>query len=422
MHDFVIIGGGIIGMSTAMQLIDLYPDARMVLLEKESGPAHHQTGHNSGVIHAGVYYTPGSLKAKFCLAGNRATKAFCDENGIRYDTCGKMLVATSTLEMERMKALWERTAANGLEREWLSAAELKEQEPNITGMGGIFVPSSGIVSYREVTAAMAKNFQRKGGEIVYNAEVTALKEHASGVVVHTGDGREFEGSTLITCSGLMADRLVKMLGVEPGFIICPFRGEYFRLAPQHNQIVNHLIYPIPDPAMPFLGVHLTRMIDGSVTVGPNAVLAFKREGYRKRDISLSDMLEMFGSGGIRRVLQNNLRSGLGEMKNSLCKSGYLKLVQKYCPSLTQQDLQPYPAGVRAQAVSPDGKLIDDFLFVTTPRSIHTCNAPSPAATSALPIGAHIVSKVQALLESQSNPGRTLRAARSADALHAAYSR
>ncbi|KJM60765.1 hydroxyglutarate oxidase [Pluralibacter gergoviae] len=422
MHDFVIIGGGIIGMSTAMQLIDLYPDARMVLLEKESGPAHHQTGHNSGVIHAGVYYTPGSLKAKFCLAGNRATKAFCDENGIRYDTCGKMLVATSTLEMERMKALWERTAANGLEREWLSAAELKEREPNITGMGGIFVPSSGIVSYREVTAAMAKNFQRKGGEIVYNAEVSALKEHASGVVVHTGDGREFEGSTLITCSGLMADRLVKMLGVEPGFIICPFRGEYFRLAPQHNQIVNHLIYPIPDPAMPFLGVHLTRMIDGSVTVGPNAVLAFKREGYRKRDISLSDMLEMFGSGGIRRVLQNNLRSGLGEMKNSLCKSGYLKLVQKYCPSLTQQDLQPYPAGVRAQAVSPDGKLIDDFLFVTTPRSIHTCNAPSPAATSALPIGAHIVSKVQALLESQSNPGRTLRAARSADALHAAYSR
>lgn len=422
MHDFVIIGGGIIGMSTAMQLIDLYPDARMVLLEKESGPAHHQTGHNSGVIHAGVYYTPGSLKAKFCLAGNRATKAFCDENGIRYDTCGKMLMATSTLEMERMKALWERTAANGLEREWLSAAELKEREPNITGMGGIFVPSSGIVSYREVTAAMAKNFQRKGGEIVYNAEVTALKEHASGVVVHTGDGREFEGSTLITCSGLMADRLVKMIGVEPGFIICPFRGEYFRLAPQHNQIVNHLIYPIPDPAMPFLGVHLTRMIDGSVTVGPNAVLAFKREGYRKRDISFSDMLEMFGSGGIRRVLQNNLRSGLGEMKNSLCKSGYLKLVQKYCPSLTQQDLQPYPAGVRAQAVSPDGKLIDDFLFVTTPRSIHTCNAPSPAATSALPIGAHIVSKVQALLESQSNPGRTLRAARSADALHAAYSR
>ena len=236
----------------------------------------------------------------------------------------------------------------------------------------------------------------------------------------TRQGGEYEASTLISCSGLMADRLVKMLGLEPGFIICPFRGEYFRLAPEHNQIVNHLIYPIPDPAMPFLGVHLTRMIDGSVTVGPNAVLAFKREGYRKRDFSFSDTLEILGSSGIRRVLQNHLRSGLGEMKNSLCKSGYLRLVQKYCPRLSLSDLQPWPAGVRAQAVSPDGKLIDDFLFVTTPRTIHTCNAPSPAATSAIPIGAHIVSKVQTLLASQSNPGRTLRAARSVDALHAAF--
>ncbi|QMJ04670.1 L-2-hydroxyglutarate oxidase [Citrobacter freundii] len=422
MYDFVIIGGGIIGMSTAMQLIDVYPDAKIALLEKESGPACHQTGHNSGVIHAGVYYTPGSLKAKFCLAGNLATKAFCDQNGIRYDVCGKMLVATSTLEMERMRALWDRTAANGLEREWLNAEELHEREPNITGLGGIFVPSSGIVSYRDVTAAMARIFQAKGGEIVYNAEVSGLKEHAAGVIVHTRQGQEYEGATLISCSGLMADRLVKMLGVEPGFIICPFRGEYFRLAPEHNHIVNHLIYPIPDPSMPFLGVHLTRMIDGSITVGPNAVLAFKREGYRKRDISLSDTLEILGSSGIRRVLQNNLRSGLSEMKNSLCKSGYLRRVQKYCPSLTLKDLQPWPAGVRAQAVSPDGKLIDDFLFVTTPRSIHTCNAPSPAATSALPIGAHIVSKVHALLENQSNPGRTLRAARSVETLHAAFTR
>lgn len=268
MYDFVIIGGGIIGMSTAMQLIEIYPDARIALLEKETGPACHQTGHNSGVIHAGVYYTPGSLKAQFCLAGNRATKAFCEQNGIRYDVCGKMLVATSPLEMERMRALWDRTAANGLQREWLSAGELREREPNITGLGGIFVPSSGIVSYRDVAAAMAKIFEAKGGTIVYDAEVSALKEHASGVVIRTRQGGEYEASTLIACSGLMADRLVKMLGVDPGFIICPFRGEYFQLAPQHNQIVNHLIYPIPDPAMPFLGVHLTRMIDGSVTVGP----------------------------------------------------------------------------------------------------------------------------------------------------------
>ena len=345
MYDFVIIGGGIIGMSTAMQLIDVYPDARIALLEKESGPACHQTGHNSGVIHAGVYYTPGSLKAQFCLAGNRATKAFCDQNGIRYDNCGKMLVATSELEMERMRALWERTAANGIDREWLNAEELREREPNITGLGGIFVPSSGIVSYREVTAAMAKIFQARGGEIIYNAEVSALSEHKNGVVICTRQGGEYEASTLISCSGLMADRLVKMLGLEPGFIICPFRGEYFRLAPEHNQIVNHLIYPIPDPAMPFLGVHLTRMIDGSVTVGPNAVLAFKREGYRKRDFSFSDTLEILGSSGIRRVLQNHLRSGLGEMKNSLCKSGYLRLVQKYCPRLSLSDLQPWPGGI-----------------------------------------------------------------------------
>ncbi|KNC92885.1 L-2-hydroxyglutarate oxidase [Trabulsiella odontotermitis] len=410
MYDFVIIGGGIIGMSTAMQLAGVYPDARIALLEKESAAAQHQTGHNSGVIHAGVYYTPGTLKAQFCLAGNRATKAFCEQNNIRFETCGKMLVATSPQEMERMRALWDRTAENQLERYWLSAEELREREPNIRGLGGIFVPSSGIVSYRDVTEAMARRFRDSGGEIIYGAEVSALREHATGVVIRTKQGQEFEASTLITCAGLMADRLVSMLGRDPGFIICPFRGEYFRLAPQHNRIVNHLIYPIPDPAMPFLGVHLTRMIDGSVTVGPNAVLAFKREGYRKRDISLYDTLEILRSPGIRRVLNGNLRAGLNEMKNSLCKSGYLRLVQKYCPSLRAEDLQPWPAGVRAQAVSPDGKLIDDFLFVTTPRSIHTCNAPSPAATSAIPIGAHIVSKVQSLLDSQQNAGRSLRAA------------
>lgn len=235
------------------------------------------------MIHAGVYYTPGSLKARFCLAGNQATKTFCDQNNIRYDTCGKMLVATSELEMARMRALWERTAANGLEREWLSAAELREREPNIIGLGGIFVPSSGIVSYRDVATAMANRFQAKGGEIIYHAEVSALTEHAAGVVIRTSQGRESNRYAYRLCRA-DGGSAGQMLGVEPGFIICPFRGEYFRLAPRHNRIVNHLIYPIPDPAMPFLGVHLTRMIDGSVTVGPNAVLALKREGYRKRDV------------------------------------------------------------------------------------------------------------------------------------------
>jgi L-2-hydroxyglutarate oxidase len=393
MYDTIIIGGGILGLSTAMQLIRAYPDKKMLLVEKEDGPARHQTGHNSGVIHAGVYYTPGSLKARFCLEGNQATKAFCDEHDIAYDECGKLLVATDDLELQRMQALWERTEANGLERHWLTADELHEREPNITGVGGIFVPSSGIVNYAEVATAMGREFEAAGGEIRYSTSVTGLSERTNEVVVSTDQG-DFSTRFMVSCSGLMADRVVRMLGIEPDFTICPFRGEYYRLPAQHNQIVNHLIYPIPDPSMPFLGVHLTRMIDGSVTVGPNAVLAWKREGYRKTDISFSDTLAMFRHSGIRQVLKDNLRPGLIELKNSLYKKGYLEQVRKYCPSLMLADLEPYPAGVRAQAVSNDGKLIDDFLFVNTPRTVNVCNAPSPAATSAIPIGAHIVEKVQ----------------------------
>ncbi|MDI5932733.1 L-2-hydroxyglutarate oxidase [Halomonas kalidii] len=397
MYDFIIVGGGILGMSTAMQLQREYPHRRMLLVEKESGPARHQTGHNSGVIHAGVYYTPGSLKARFCLAGNQATREFCDAHGVRYDTCGKLLVATNGLEMQRMQALWERTAANGLEREWLPEGALKEREPNITGIGGILVPSSGIVDYAEVTRAMAAEFERLGGEIHYGCEVTALEERRQEVVVTTSRDT-FSGRYLVSCSGLMADRVIRMLGLDPGFTICPFRGEYYRLPEQHNRIVTHLIYPIPDPSMPFLGVHLTRMIDGGVTVGPNAVLAMKREGYRRRDLSLGDMVQMFTDPAILKVLGRNLRPGLVEMKNSLYRKGYLDLVRKYCPSLTLDDLGGYPSGVRAQAVSRDGKLVDDFLFVNTPRTVNVGNAPSPAATSAIPIGAHIVGTVKAQVE------------------------
>ncbi len=393
MYDFIIIGGGIIGMSTAMQLIRTYPNRKMLLVEKEPGPAHHQTGHNSGVIHAGVYYTPGSLKARFCLEGNRATKDFCDTHDIAYDECGKLLVATNDLEVERMKALWKRTAANGLQREWLSAPQLKEREPNINGVGGIFVPSSGIVNYGEITAAMAGEFQRLGGEILYSTKVLGLEERATEAVVKTSQG-DFASRYLISCSGLMADRIVRMLGLDPGFTICPFRGEYFVLPEKYNGIVNHLIYPIPDPSMPFLGVHLTRMIDGTVTVGPNAVLALKREGYQKSDISFADIIGMFTNPGILKVLKDNLKPGLREMKNSLFKDGYLREVQKYCPILKKEDLGEYPAGVRAQAVSKDGKLVDDFLFVNTKRTVNVCNAPSPAATSAIPIGAYIVETVK----------------------------
>jgi len=394
MYDYIIIGGGIVGMSTAMQLLQQKPDAKLLVLEKEAQVAHHQTGHNSGVIHAGVYYTPGSLKAKFCLEGNIATKAFCDDNNIPYDECGKLLVATNETEMERMKALWERTEANGIERYWLSADELKEREPNITGIGGIFVPSSGIVSYRRVTEVMADKVREAGGHIEFNCEVKALKESDSEVVVTTSLG-SFTSQYMISCSGLMADRVVKMLGIKPKFKICPFRGEYYLLKPEHNQVVNHLIYPIPDPSMPFLGVHLTRMIDGTVTVGPNAVMAWKREGYKKTDISLKDSIEALTYPGILKVLKANLKPGLIEMKNSIFKGGYLKEVNKYCPSIVKSDLGSYPAGVRAQAVSEDGKLVDDFLFVKTKRTINVCNAPSPAATSAIPIGKHILEEAEA---------------------------
>lgn len=398
-YDFIIIGGGIIGTSVAMQLINKHPKSKIALLEKENSLAKHQTGHNSGVIHAGVYYTPGSLKAKFCFEGNKATKEFCDENGIKYDVCGKLLVATTSLEMQRMKALWERTQENGLERFLLDDLQLKEREPNITGLGGIFFPSTAIVSYSEVTKAMARRFEEKGGKIFYNTEVKALREHSKGMIVKTTQG-QFESQYLISCSGLMSDKIVRLLGMKPNFIITPFRGEYYQLRAEHNNIVKHLIYPIPDPTVPFLGVHLTRMIDGSVTVGPNAVLAYKREGYKKSDFSLSDMKEMLFHSGVRRVIAKHFKTGLVELKNSLCKSGYLKLVQKYCPKLRKDDLIPYPAGVRAQAVSDDGELIEDFLFVNTRRSVNVCNAPSPAATSALPIGKHILKEVEKMLNNQ----------------------
>ncbi|MBY4677432.1 L-2-hydroxyglutarate oxidase [Marinobacterium arenosum] len=398
MYDFVVIGGGIIGMSTAMQLQQAYPGRSVLVLEKESGPARHQTGHNSGVIHAGVYYKPGSLKARFCKEGNIATRQFCEQHDIKYDQCGKLLVATNAVELERMQALVGRCAENGIEIEVLDAEQLKAREPNISGVGAIFVPSTGIVSYTEISARMGELVQANGGEVRFNTEVQKLEEFADRVTVFTNEGR-VQGRYLVACAGLHADRIVRMMGLEPDFKIIPFRGEYFLLDAQHNQIVNHLIYPIPDPELPFLGVHLTRMIDGTVTVGPNAVIAFAREGYGKFDISLKDCFEMFSYPGMLKVLMRNFKISLVELKNSLCKRGYLKLVQKYCPSLTLDDLKPYPAGIRAQAVAKDGSLVDDFLFFNTQRALAVCNAPSPAATSAIPIGGYIVEQVKGLVES-----------------------
>ncbi|MBY8200171.1 L-2-hydroxyglutarate oxidase [Vibrio fluvialis] len=394
--DYVIVGGGIVGVSTAWQLKQQYPDKSILLVDKEAGFSRHQTGHNSGVIHAGVYYAPGSLKADFCKRGVERTLSFCAKHDIPVENCGKLLVATNEVEFERMQALFERCLQNELDVELLDAAQLKLAEPNITGLGAIYVKATSIVNYRLVTEKMAEEFKALGGEVCLSTEVVGLNETEQEISVqcrYKGSPITFHSQFLVSCSGLMADRMTKMLGLATDFQIIPYRGEYYRLAPKHNQVVKHLIYPIPDPELPFLGVHLTRMIDGSVTVGPNAVQGFKREGYGKVNISVRDVWEMLSFSGFWKVTAKNLKTGLVEMKNSLWKPGYLQLVRKYCPSIELADLQPYPAGIRAQAVLSDGTLVHDFLFAESPRSLHVCNAPSPAATSAMPIGEYICQKI-----------------------------
>ncbi|PWR00690.1 L-2-hydroxyglutarate oxidase [Leucothrix pacifica] len=401
MYDYIIVGGGIVGVSTAWQLKQRQPDKSVLLLEKEDGYSKHQTGHNSGVIHAGIYYAPGSLKADFCRRGVDATIAFCEQYNIPYDQCGKLLVATNELEYQRMQALYERSEQNGLDVEWLSEEQLKQREPNITGIGGLLVKTTGIVNYQLVTEKMVEAFVAAGGEARLQHEVIGLMETPEQIDVMVKIRNQYASSNetqlstryLITCSGLMADRTTKMLGIDTDFQIIPFRGEYYQLPAKYNGIVNHLIYPIPDPDLPFLGVHLTRMIDGSVTVGPNAVQGWKREGYGKINISLQDIWDMVRFPGFWKVLRDNWKTGLIETKNSWYKPGYLRQVQKYCPQLKLEDLQPYPAGIRAQAVMKDGSLVHDFLFAESARSLHVCNAPSPAATSAIPIGEYICERV-----------------------------
>ena len=395
-YDYIIVGGGIVGVSTAWQLQQAYPDKSILLVEKERGFAQHQTGHNSGVIHAGVYYAPGSLKADFCKRGVERTIAFCSQHDIPVENCGKLLVATNEQEVERMNALYQRCHDNDIDVDLLDQAQLKLAEPNITGLGAIYVKTTSIVDYKKVTEVMAQEFVKAGGKLSLGTEVIMADEQEDEVQLTCkvdGQTLQLNSRFLITCSGLMADRMTSMLGIETDFQIVPYRGEYYQLDAKHNQVVNHLIYPIPDPELPFLGVHLTRMIDGSVTVGPNAVQGWKREGYGKLNFSFKDTWQMLSFAGFWKVTANNLKTGLVEFKNSWWKPGYLKLVNKYCPSITVDDFKPYPAGIRAQAVLKDGTLVHDFLFAESPRSLHVCNAPSPAATSAMPIGEYICTKV-----------------------------
>jgi (S)-2-hydroxyglutarate dehydrogenase len=389
--DLAIVGGGIVGLATALAVTERFPGMSFVVIEKEADLALHQTGRNSGVIHAGVYYQPGSLKARLCKEGAEATVRFCREQGLPFERCGKMLVATSDAEMPRMAALYERCQANGIVVERIDATELARREPHITGKGALFVPATGIVDYGVVARQMAVLVKERGGTILTNTQVRGLHEEPAGVSIDAG-GRTIRARNLIACAGVMADRIAALCGLDLDFRIVPFRGEYFRLGAERDNIVRHLIYPIPDPALPFLGVHLTRMIGGYVTVGPNAVLAFARNGYRFGDINLTDLKEMIAYPGFRKVIRNNLRSGLDEMWNSLSRRRYLQLCQRYCPELTLADLSPYRAGIRAQAVLADGTLVHDFLIRETTRTIHVCNAPSPAATSAIPIGREIVDR------------------------------
>lgn len=386
--NYLIVGGGIIGLSVAMQILKQRPGAALMVLEKEDGLARHQTSHNSGVVHSGVYYEPGSLKARFCRDGMMATVGFCQERGIPFEQCGKLLVATNDVELARMGALEQRAQANGLNLERLDAAELKRREPRISGLGALLVPTTGIVEYAAIAREMATSVQSAGGKISINTTLTGVREGSRGVVVETTQG-DYSARVLVGCAELMADRLARLCGIETDFQIVPFRGEYCRLPPDKDRIIRHLIYPIPDPALPFLGVHLTRMIGGYVTVGPNAVLSLAREGYRGRDFKLRDMAEILAFPGFWRLLARHPRAGATELLNSWNCHRYLALCRRFCPELTIEDMLPHPSGVRAQAVTRDGKLLHDFLIRRTAHSVHVCNAPSPAATSAIPIGQHV---------------------------------
>jgi L-2-hydroxyglutarate oxidase len=384
-YDFCVVGGGIVGLATARELSRANPGAALIILEKEKALAVHQTGHNSGVIHAGIYYKPGSFKADLCRRGAEATKAFCAEHGIPFKTPGKLVVATSEIELTRMIALAKNARQNAIELEVLDAPELLRREPNVRGLGAIFVPASGIVDYRLVCDEMAKEIRGAGGKIELGVTIDCITESPNDVTVRAGE-QSWRTKKLVVCAGLQSDRLAKLAGIKINHQVIPFRGEYYLIRPEKSDIVSHLIYPVPNPDLPFLGIHLTPMINGALTAGPNAVLGMAREGYGPLSMNAKDMMTFLGFPGFWRVMRKNFRSGVGELRRSLSKSLYLAECQKYCPSLREDDLLPYEAGIRAQAVMADGSLVDDFLFLGTDRMLHVCNAPSPAATSAIPIG------------------------------------
>lgn len=395
MKDIIVIGGGIVGLSTAFSLSRRFPHANLAVLEKESAWARHQTGNNSGVIHSGIYYKPGSLKAKFATEGSRQMIQFCREHGVDYDQCGKVIVATKPSELPLLENLFQRGMANGLDLSLIGEEQIKEEEPYVKGIKAIRVPQAGIVDYKQVCEKMVHDLTRRGAELHLNTEVKQVMEHDHNVEIVT-DKKTFQTKYVVNCTGLHSDRVTKMAGVEIDLQIIPFRGEYYELIPEKHHLVKNLIYPVPNPDFPFLGVHFTRMIGGGVEAGPNAVLSLKREGYKKTDFDVKDFSEVLAYKGFWKLASKYWKEGAKEMWRSHSKKAFVKSLQELIPSVHEEDLVPASSGVRAQALQSDGTLVDDFFIVPGKRSIHVCNAPSPAATACFPIGKAIADKVPEL--------------------------
>jgi len=384
-----IIGGGIVGLATAYQLLQRFPSTQLLLLEKESGPGRHQTGNNSGVLHCGLYYKPGSTKARLAVQGIRRMVDFCAEHDVSYELCGKIVVATETEEIPRLHALLQRGAANGVEGlQLLGPEQIREFEPHAAGLAGIRVPQEGIVDYTAAAGAMVREIRTRGGEILFDSEVMKLRERY-GWTIHTRSG-DYEAGFVINCAGLHCDRISKLAGNHDPTKIVPFRGEYYKLRPEREHLVRNLIYPVPDPKFPFLGVHFTRLIHGGVEAGPNAVLALAREGYRATDFSLRDLVETLTYRGFWRFFLRYPSMCWDEFKRSYSKDIFCRSLQRLVPDLQMGDLIKGGAGVRAQALSPSGELVQDFYFVRQPRALHVLNAPSPAATACLAIADDII--------------------------------
>ncbi|MEO0935501.1 MAG: L-2-hydroxyglutarate oxidase, partial [Cyanobacteria bacterium J06641_2] len=385
MYDFAIVGGGIVGLSTSMALGERYPKAKILVLEKENQVAFHQTGNNSGVIHSGIYYKPGSFKAKFSREGCRSMVEFCQKHGIDHEVCGKVIVATSPEELPRLENLYKRGLENGLEVKRITSEEVKEKEPHVASVAGIWVSSTGIVNYKQVCQKYAEIIQKQGSEIKFNTRVEKIVSSGKNQVLETNNGN-FETRFVINCAGLYSDRVAKLGNVNPQAKIVPFRGEYYELTPEKRHLVKGLIYPVPNPDFPFLGVHFTRMIDGTVHAGPNAVLSLKREGYKKTDFNLRDFAEVMSYPGFWKLAAKHADEGIKEIIRSFSKAAFVKSLQQLIPEVRSEDVIPTHAGVRAQALMNSGKLVDDFLIVKGQNSVHVCNAPSPAATSSIEIG------------------------------------